>query len=88
MTHEVSGVIEPGNLYLADEVRRRLQLGDWAWRQVRRQGLRVTRQGRNAYVLGDDLIAFFRDKSGRANDVPGADQKCSSPDAGRNGYAQ
>jgi hypothetical protein len=51
---------------MASEVRRRLHLGEWAWRQMRRRGLHVVRFGRQAYVLGDDLIAFFRDEA-RAN---------------------
>ena len=56
------GVIEPGNLYLVDEVRQRLRVGDKAWKQMRRDGLRVTYAGRRAYVLGDELIRFFRDR--------------------------
>ncbi len=53
------GVIEPGALYLAEEARARLKLGDWAWRKMRRNGLRVIRQGRRAFVLGSDLIEYF-----------------------------
>ncbi|MCH8047909.1 MAG: hypothetical protein IID44_29800 [Planctomycetes bacterium] len=53
------GVIEPGKLYLASEARRRLKLGDKAWKQLRADGLKVVRAGRNAYVLGDDLLRAF-----------------------------
>ena len=58
-----AGVIEPGTLYLAEEARARLKVGDWAWRQMRRRGLRVIRQGRRAYVLGDDLLKFFAESA-------------------------
>lgn len=52
--------VEPRVLYLAAEIRRRLHLGDWAWRKLRRRGLPIIRFGRQAYVLGDDVIATFQ----------------------------
>jgi hypothetical protein len=54
------GFIEPGALYLAEEAGHRLRMGASAWRSARRAGLRIVRCGRNNYVFGDDLIAFFR----------------------------
>ncbi len=65
MSHnELPGVIEPGRLYTADEARRRLRLGEKTWRELRRKGLPVSYRGRNAFVLGDDLIAALRSESG------------------------
>jgi hypothetical protein len=58
--HAGLGVIEPGVLYLAEGARRRLRMGASAWRSVRRAGLQIVYVARNAYVFGDDLIAFFR----------------------------
>lgn len=58
--NSVPGAIEPGSLYLADEARQRLRMGTWAWRQARRAGLQVVYHGRNAYVFGDDVLAYFR----------------------------
>ena len=54
------GFVEPGVLYLAEEARHRLNMGTWAWRKARRAGLQVVYLGRDAYVFGDDLLAFFR----------------------------
>ncbi len=54
------GVVEPGRLYLCSEVRSRLRLGDHAFRSMRRAGLRVIYSGNQAYLLGDDVIAYFR----------------------------
>ena len=54
-----SGVIQAGCLYRADEARERLRIGGWGWRKMRRAGLRVIYSGNRAYVLGDDLLAFF-----------------------------
>ncbi len=51
------GVIEPGRLYTVTEARRRLRLGDHAWRALKREGLHVRHRGRCVYVLADDLIA-------------------------------
>jgi hypothetical protein len=54
------GVIEAGNLYVAEEARQRLRIGCKAWRDLRANGLKVVRRGRQAYVFGDDLLAIFR----------------------------
>jgi hypothetical protein len=53
-------VIEPQSLYTAEEARRRLRIGQWAWRQWRRDGLTVLRLSGRAFVCGSDLIGFIR----------------------------
>jgi hypothetical protein len=60
--------IEGGQLYLATELKRRLGIGDWAWRRMRRRGLRVLRFGRHAYVLGRDAIEFLVKESAEDSD--------------------
>ena len=56
---DLPGVIESGHLYVAKEARQRLRLGPTAWRKLCNRGLHVIREGRQAYVLGDDLIRLF-----------------------------
>jgi hypothetical protein len=58
----IPGVIEPGRLYLAEEARRRLRLGDWSWRRMRRDGLPVIYYGQRAFIFGDDLLDYFKRK--------------------------
>ena len=58
------GVIEPGRLYVAEEVRQRLRIGAIASRDLRKDGLQVIRRGRQAYVFSDDLLAMFRKQGG------------------------
>lgn len=53
------GVIPPGALLTAVEAKRRLRLGDWAWRRMRRAGLPVVYIGNKSYILSDDLVSFF-----------------------------
>ena len=62
--NDKSGVIEPGNLYVAEEARRRLRIGCKAWRELRASGLEVIRRGRQAYVFGDDLLSIFERTGG------------------------
>ena len=56
------GVIDPQCLYTAEEARRRLRLGEWAWRQMRRDGLIVLRVAGRAFVHGRDLISYVETK--------------------------
>jgi hypothetical protein len=56
------GIIEPGKLYRAQEARDRLRLGATSWRELRARGLPVIRQGRQFYVLGDDLLRLFSEQ--------------------------
>jgi hypothetical protein len=46
-------------LYRLDEAKARLGWGAAAMRQARRRGLRVRYAGRNAYLLGRDIIAHI-----------------------------
>ena len=62
------GVIEPQALYTADEARRRLRIGAWAWRKMRRDGLNVIRVSGRAYVRGFCLIEFL-ESAGRLADA-------------------
>jgi hypothetical protein len=58
-TTDKPGVIEPGRLYLVSEARERLRMGTGSWRKLLDAGLKITRQGRQAYVLADDLLRVF-----------------------------
>ena len=55
---EGTGIIPSGALLTVDEARRRLGLGEWAWRTLRRKGLPILRISNRAFVLSDQLIAF------------------------------
>ncbi len=61
-TGNITGIIVPGSLLTAEEAKRRLGLGDWAWRTMRRQGLCVVRMSGKTFVLADDLIQFAKTK--------------------------
>ena len=52
------GVIRADEAYSVAEFRRRAGLGDYAWRQVRRQ-MRVVEVGKKRYVLGSDWLAYL-----------------------------
>jgi hypothetical protein len=56
-------VIRTDEMYLVDEARRRLRIGQWAWRQWRRDGLVVLRVSGRAFVMGSDLIEFIQQRS-------------------------
>jgi len=60
---DVPGVIEPGRLYVVREARERLRLGPATWRKLLAGGLRVVREGRQAYVFADDLLRILRDRA-------------------------
>jgi hypothetical protein len=53
------GVIQANALYTAEEARRRLGIGEWAWRMWRRDGLMVLRLSGRAFVRGRTLIEFI-----------------------------
>lgn len=55
------GVIRESESYTVAEFRRRAGLGDFAFREVRRAGLRIIAVGKKRYVLGKDWIAFLND---------------------------
>ena len=53
------GAIVPGEIYRADEAKSRMGWKDAAFRAACRNGLRVHRVGKRAYVAGTDLVAFI-----------------------------
>ena len=53
------GVISPSDLYTVEEARCRLRIGQWAWRQWRRDGLCVLRVSGRAFVTGRALIEYL-----------------------------
>jgi hypothetical protein len=61
----VPGVIFPDAIYRADELKARMGWRDAAFRAACRNGLRVHRVGKRAYVSGDDLAAFITKGGGR-----------------------
>jgi hypothetical protein len=54
------GSIRADELLTLDEVRRRLKWGYKTVAKAQRDGLVVIHWGRQAYVLGEDLLRFFR----------------------------
>ena len=55
----IPGVILPGEIYRADEAKARMGWRDAAFRAACRNGLRVHRIGKRAYIAGADLAAFI-----------------------------
>ena len=55
----VPGAILPGEIYRADEAKVRMGWRDAAFRAACRNGLRVHRVGKRAYIAGADLAAFI-----------------------------
>lgn len=53
-------VVRSGEVYSLAELRRRLQWQEHSVRQARVNGLRLVVFGRAKYVLGEDVLAFFR----------------------------
>lgn len=61
------GVIDRNHAYSVREFRRRTGLGDYAYAQARKAGLRVIKVGKKPYVLGSDWLDFLsRCASGEA----------------------
>ena len=54
------GSIQAGEVLTLREFRRRLAWGDHAVRMARKAGLRLIPWGREKYVLGDDVLEFFK----------------------------
>jgi hypothetical protein len=55
---QARGVIDVNKIYTLAAFRRRVGAGDWAMRQMRRDGLRVTQIGNLRFVTGADFAAF------------------------------
>jgi hypothetical protein len=58
--HESLDSIESGSVYPVQVLKQRLGLGDWAFRQMRKAGLQVVYCGGRGFVLGDEVLAFFK----------------------------
>jgi hypothetical protein len=56
------GEIHRGVLYRADEFKARMGWSDSSMRSARRRGLKVRRDGKRAYVWGDDLIDYMTNR--------------------------
>lgn len=55
-----SGAILPGAIYRLDAFLATVGWGRAAMRRARRQGLRVVRDGRSVFVLGDEFLRYLR----------------------------
>ncbi len=73
-----TGSIAVGQLYTVTEARRRLGLGEWAFRKLRRAGLNVLYFGNRAYVLGDDLIFALKAHGSTATAVEGQNRNSAA----------
>jgi hypothetical protein len=51
--------IDPKKLYPAREFRRLAIFGDFSWRKLKRQGMRVLRWDKKEFVLGQDFLDFL-----------------------------
>ena len=56
------GVIRTDEVYTVSEFRRRTKLGDYAWRQLRRE-LRVVEVGRKQFIIGADWLDYLTRKA-------------------------
>jgi hypothetical protein len=54
------GVIRADEAYTTREFCRRAGLGDYAFREARAAGLKVTEFGKKRYVLGADWLEFLK----------------------------
>lgn len=54
-------------LYPIAEVRRQLQLGQWAWKTARQRGLRTIKISNRGYCRGADIIAYIDAQSTPSN---------------------
>ena len=66
--HRLPGEVHPEVLYRADELKGRMGWSDSALRAARRRGLIVRREGKRAYILGEDVIAYLKRKEGGVAD--------------------
>ena len=60
--HYTPGEVNPSALYRADELKARMGWSDSALRSARRRGLKVRRDGKRAYILGEDVISYMKNK--------------------------
>lgn len=64
-----AGVITADAVYTLDEIARRLKLGRWALRTMRKQGLNVHRVSGRAFVIGRDFLDFLQGQASKS--IPG-----------------
>jgi hypothetical protein len=57
-----SGEIHPEALYRSDEAKARMGWRNSAFREARRAGLKIYKNGRRTYVMGSDLVTFITGK--------------------------
>ena len=57
----VDASIDPTRLYRSDEAMLRMGWRPSGWRAARRAGLKFSRYGKRAFVMGADLIAFIHE---------------------------
>lgn len=65
---ELSGVINPHELYTLDAFKRRLGVRDATLRTARRAGLRVYYVHKHAYIYGRDWIDYVLNSQNGRND--------------------
>lgn len=58
MAERIPGVVDAAQIYRLDEFRLRMGLGDLAFREVKRRGLKVVKVGKRIYVRGRDWLEF------------------------------
>jgi len=58
----VAGIVHPGAVYRLDTFMAAVGWGRAALRRARRNGLRVVRDGRTVFVLGDEFIRYLNEK--------------------------
>ena len=63
---ETPGVIRADESYTVAEFKRRSGLGDYAFREARRAGLRIVSVGKKRFVLGGDWLVFL-ERAAEAN---------------------
>ena len=64
-----AGSIRSDELLPLSEVRRRLGIGYKTAAKAQRDGLRTIPYGRQKFVLGADILAFFRDLAERQGEI-------------------
>jgi hypothetical protein len=54
----IPGVIRSDEAYTTQELRRRMGIGDYVWRKLRKE-LRIVEFGRKQFVLGRDVLQYL-----------------------------
>lgn len=68
------GEVRPNVLYRLDELKARMGWSDSALRAAKQRGLKVRRDGKRAYLMGEDVISYLKQQTD--------EQPASSPDLG------